>query len=76
MPNRESLHELIDTLPEAALESTERVSRPTKLGRQSHPLTVEKMREYVDELFRRRGDEMAARTEAGFTSFSYRRREF
>jgi hypothetical protein len=27
MPSRESLHELINTLPEAALESTERFSR-------------------------------------------------
>jgi hypothetical protein len=68
MPNRESLHELIDTLPEAALESAERVLHNYQIWPPTLPIDVEKMRKRVDELFSRRGEELAARTGAGFAS--------
>ena len=66
MPNRESLHELIDTLPEAALESAERVLQNYQIWPPKPPIDVEKMRKRVDELFSRRGEELAARTGAAF----------
>jgi len=68
MPNRESLHELIDTLPEAALESAERVLQNYQIWPPKPPIDVEKMRKRVDELFSRRGQELAARTGAGFAT--------
>ena len=68
MPNRESLHELIDTLPEAALESAERVLQNYQIWPRKPPIDVEKMRKRMDELFSRRGEELAARTGAGFAS--------
>ena len=68
MPNRESLHELIDTLPEAALESAERVLQNYQIWPPKPPIDVEKMRKRVDELFSRRGEELAARTGVGFAS--------
>jgi hypothetical protein len=68
MPNRESLHELIDTLPEAALESAERVLQNYQVWPPKLPIDVEKMRKRVDELFSRRGEELAAHTGAGFAS--------
>src|SRR5712671_3559272 len=68
MPNRESLHELIDTLPEAALESAERVLQNYQTWPPKPPIDVEKMRKRVDELFSRRGEDLAARTGAGFAS--------
>ena len=67
MPNRESLHELIDTLPEAALESAERVLRNYQTWPPT-PLDVENMRQRVDELFRQRVEERAAHTGTGFIS--------
>jgi hypothetical protein len=66
MPNRESLHELIDTLPEAALESAERVLQTYQTWPPKPPIDVEEMRKRVDELFRERGKELAARTGTGF----------
>jgi hypothetical protein len=68
MPNRESLHELIDTLPEAALESAERVLQNYQIWPPKPPIDVEKMRKRVDELFSRRCEELAARTGAGLVS--------
>ena len=62
MPNRRSLHELIDTLPEAALESAERVLQNYQTWPPKPPIDVENMRKRVDELFRRLGDERPART--------------
>jgi hypothetical protein len=44
MPNRESLHALIDTLPEAALESAERVLQNYQIWPPKPPIDVEKMR--------------------------------
>jgi hypothetical protein len=66
MPNRESLHELIDMLPEAALESAERVLQTYQTWPPKPPIDVEKMRKVVDELFRRRGEERAVPTGTGF----------
>lgn len=76
MPNRESLHELIDTLPEAALESAERVLQNYQTWPPKPPIDVEKMRERVDHLLRRRGEELAARTGAGFVSARFGGRSF
>jgi hypothetical protein len=68
MRNRESLHELIDTLPEAALESAEHVLQNYQTWPPNPPISVEMMRKRVDELFRKRGEELAARTETGSRS--------
>ena len=75
MPNRESLHKLIDTLPEAALESAERVLQNYQTWPLKPPIDVEKMRKRVDELFSRRGEELVART-GGFVSARIGRRSF
>src|SRR5260370_23926170 len=69
MPNRESLHELIDALPEAALESAERVLQKYQTWPPKPPIDVENMRKRVDELFRKRGEEWAARTGTGLRSW-------
>jgi hypothetical protein len=66
MPNRETLHELIDTLPDAALESAQRVLQNYQTWPPRPPINVEKMRKRVDELFRRRGEERAALTGTRF----------
>ena len=68
MPNRESLHELIDRLPEAALESTQRVLQSYQTWPPKPPIEVEKMRKRVDELFRRRSEEWAAHAGTGSMS--------
>jgi hypothetical protein len=60
MPNRESLHELIDTLPEAAFEVAGRVLQNYQTWPPKPPIGVEKMHERVDELLERRGEELAA----------------
>jgi hypothetical protein len=65
MPNRESLHELVDTLPEAALESAQRVLQNYQTWPPKPPIDVENMRRRVDELFRKRSEERAARTGKG-----------
>jgi hypothetical protein len=66
MPSRESLHELIN-MPEAALESTERVLQNYQTWPPKPPIDVENMRKRVDELFRKRDEELTART--GVRSF-------
>ena len=68
MPNRKSLHELIDTLPEAALDSTERVLQNYQTWPPKPPIDVEVMRKRVEERFKKRGEEWAARTGAGFAT--------
>jgi len=52
MPSREALHELVDQLPEAALEATERVMKNYQTWPPKPPITVEKMRERVEERLR------------------------
>jgi hypothetical protein len=76
MPTRESLHQLIDTLPEAALESAERVLRNYQTWPPEPSIAVEEMRKRVDELFRKRGEEWAARTGKGFAGSSHGRGSF
>jgi hypothetical protein len=66
MPNRESLHKLIDSLPEAALESAQRVLQNYQAWPPEPPIDVEKTRNRVDELFRKRGEQRAALTGTGF----------
>jgi hypothetical protein len=72
MTTRESLHKLLDTLPEAALESTERVLQNYKAWmwppQQTDDLT--KMRQEVEERFRKSAAEHAARTGRGVISSS------
>ena len=65
MSKRESLHKLIDTLPEAALESTERVLQNYQTWPPKPLMDVEKTRRRVDELFRRRSEKRAVHTGAG-----------
>lgn len=65
MSNRESLHKLIDTLPEAALESTERVLLNYQTWPPKPLMDVEKMRQRVDELLRRHSEKSAVHTGAG-----------
>jgi hypothetical protein len=67
MSNRESLHELIDTLPEAALESAGRVLQNYQTSPTKPRMDVEKMYQRVDELFRTR-KERADRTGTGYVS--------
>jgi hypothetical protein len=68
MPNRESLHELIDTLPEAALKAAGRVLQNYQTWPPKPPIGVEKMHERVDELLKRRGEEWAAHNRTGYVS--------
>jgi hypothetical protein len=65
MPSRESLRELIDTLPEAALESAERVLRNYQIWPPVPRIEVEEMRERVHELFKKNVEEQIARTGRG-----------
>jgi hypothetical protein len=65
MPSRESLHELVDRLPEAALETTERVLRNYQTWPPKPLVGVEKMRQRVDEMLRKRADEWAAHGRGG-----------
>jgi hypothetical protein len=65
MPSRESLRELVDTLPEGALESAERVLRNYQIWPPKPPIEVEQMRERVEELFKKNIEEQIARTRRG-----------
>jgi hypothetical protein len=52
MPNRESVHELINTLPDAALESAQRDLQNYQTWPPKPPIDVERVRKRVEELFR------------------------
>jgi len=52
MPSRDALHALVDELPEAALEATERMLKNYQTWPPRPPITVEKMRERVEERLR------------------------
>jgi hypothetical protein len=56
MPSREALHQLVDQLPEAALEATERVLKNYQTWPPRPPISVEKMRERVEERLRNRSE--------------------
>jgi hypothetical protein len=60
MPSRETLHDLIDTLPDGALESAQRVLRNYQTWPPKPPIDVERMHKRVEEGLRRRGEERAA----------------
>jgi hypothetical protein len=68
MPNRQALHILIDTIPEDALESAERVLETYQTWPPRRPVGVEELRKRVDELLKRRGAEWAAHNRTGFVS--------
>jgi hypothetical protein len=72
MATRESLHKLIDTLPEAAVESAERVLQNYEalMWPPQPPADVMKMHREVEERFRRGAAEHAARTGRGMISSS------
>ena len=70
MTTRESLHKLIDTLPEAALESTERVLQFYQVWPPEPPADVTRMHQEVQERFRSSAAEHAARTGRGLMSGS------
>jgi len=71
MPNRESLHKLIDTLPEAALESAARVLQNYQTWPPKPPMDVRTMRKRVDKLLRMRSEERAAHTGTGLIRASF-----
>lgn len=60
MPSREALHELVDKLPEPALEATERMLKNYQTWPPRPPMTVERMRRRVDEMRRNQAQESAA----------------
>jgi hypothetical protein len=68
MRSRESLHELVDKLPEAALETTERVLCNYRTWPPKPPVGVERMRQRVDGNLRKRADESAAHGRGGLIS--------
>ena len=68
MPNREFLYELIDKLPEAALESAERVLRSFQTWPPRLPIGVEELHKRVDELLRKRGEQWPAHNRSGFVT--------
>ena len=51
MPHRNSLHNLVDTLPEEALESIERVLQHHQKWPPQPPIDVQKLRDQVRERF-------------------------
>jgi len=51
MPDRESLHRLVDSLPKDALETAERILQSSQSWRPEPPLDVATMREDVKERF-------------------------
>ena len=57
MPSRETLHELVDKLPEPAFEMTERMLKNYQTWPPKPPMTVEKMRRRVDEMRRNQTQE-------------------
>jgi hypothetical protein len=65
MPDRETLHILIDTLPAAALETAERVLRNYQTWPSQPPFDFEKMQQRVRERFERSARHQAARTGRG-----------
>jgi hypothetical protein len=54
MPSRDTLHTSVDKLPEAALEATERVLKNYQTWPSRPPITVQQMRERVEERPRNR----------------------
>jgi hypothetical protein len=57
MPDRESIHKLVDSLPKGALEAAERVLQSSQTWRPEPPRDVATMREDVKQRFARGPDE-------------------
>ena len=70
MSNRESVHRLVDTLPEAALASALRVLQNYQLWPPQPPADVEKLRERLRERLERSAREQANRTGGGVVAGS------
>jgi hypothetical protein len=65
MFNRESLHKLVDTLPDDAVETAGRVLTTYQSWPPQPPIEVEKLRQRVDERFRKRTEEHAGPARQG-----------
>ena len=57
MPNRDSIHKLVDSLPEEALETAERLLRSSQTWQPAPTLDVPAMRRRVRQMFTRGPDE-------------------
>ena len=70
MPNRESLHELIDALPEscARIDRASSLYRTIKLGRQSRPMTWRRCANGSTNFLESAAKNWADRTGTGFVS--------
>jgi hypothetical protein len=62
MTNRDSLHQLVDTLPEASVESVERLLQMYQKWPPEPPAGVKEMSERMEQDFTRSLEEHAART--------------
>jgi hypothetical protein len=76
MPSRDALHELVDKLPEAAIESTEQILESFQTWPPTLPVPVEKLRERVDEMLKTRVDKWRARSGKALTGSSFSRSHF
>lgn len=65
MSNRETLHRLIDTLPDASLETVERVLQNYQRWPPQPPADLEKLKERVRERFEKSQRQVAERTGRG-----------
>ena len=76
MAGRESLHRLIDTLPEGALETTERVLQNYQTWPPRPPIELETMRKRVEERFQRTARKLAAKSGSDVVGASFSRGHF
>jgi hypothetical protein len=67
MTNRNSLHQLVDTLPEASVESIERLLQMYQKWPPEPPADVKEMNERMEKDFKKSLEEHAARTGTGKT---------
>ena len=65
MPHRNSLHNLVDTLPEEALESIERVLQHHQKWPPQPPIDVQKLRDQVRQRFAKMREEHSRKTGRG-----------
>jgi hypothetical protein len=68
MQNREALHKLLDTLPEDALEATERVLQNYQIWPPKPRIGIEKMHQQVNALLKRRSEQWDPHNRTGFVS--------
>jgi hypothetical protein len=67
MTKRDSLHQLVDTLPEASVEPIEQLLQMYQKWPPEPPATVKEMSERMEEDFKKSLQEHAARTGSGTT---------